>query len=92
MSAHVEIPTALQSFAGNHKVVEVPDGTVARAFDKLFSDYDQLKAHLYDEQGHLRSFVNVYVNDEDIRYSKELDTEVRPGDVIRIIPSIAGGR
>ncbi|MDH4247896.1 MAG: MoaD/ThiS family protein, partial [Deltaproteobacteria bacterium] len=50
-----------------------------------------LKEHLFDEQGRIRSFVNIYLNDEDIRYANNLDTEVKAGDVIQIVPSIAGG-
>ena len=58
----------------------------------LTSQYAGLKPHLYNEQGKLRSFVNVYLNDEDIRYLDKEKTAVKPGDTVSIIPSVAGGR
>ncbi len=92
MTAKIEIPSALQKFVGNQSVVEVPEGSIKNAFSDLCSRYGELENQLYDEQGRIRSFVNIYVNDEDIRYVKNLDTEVKSGDVIQIVPSIAGGR
>jgi len=91
MSATIEIPSALQKYVGNQSTVEVPEGTVEHAFSDLIGRYGDLKNHLYDEQGRIRSFVNIYVNDEDIRYSQNLETEVKDGDIIQIVPSIAGG-
>lgn len=91
MSATVEIPAALLNFTNNEKMVEVSVGTVQQAFEQLTGRHNQLKQHLYDENGKLRSFINVYVNDEDIRHGDNLDTAVKPGDVIHIVPSIAGG-
>ena len=91
MSASVEIPAALQKLTNNEKLIEVPDGTVQEVFDHLFGRYGDLKQHLYDEKGQVRSFVNIYVNDNDIRYANDLDTPVKSGDVVHIIPSIAGG-
>lgn len=91
MPATIEIPSALQRFAGNHNAVEVPEGNVKDAMDSLISQYGDLREHLFDDQGRIRSFVNIYLNDEDIRYEKNLDTEVRAGDIIQIVPSIAGG-
>lgn len=92
MSVTIEIPSALQKFVNDQKNVEVEGASVKDAFDSLVQTYDDLKTQLYDEQGRVRSFVNIYVNDEDIRYGKNLDTEVQSGDVIQIVPSIAGGR
>jgi len=92
MPAMIEIPSALQRFANNNASVEVPAGSVKEAMDNLLSQYGGLKEHLFDEQGRIRSFVNIYLNDEDIRYEQNLDTEVKNGDVIQIVPSIAGGR
>ena len=92
MSAVIQIPSALRKYADNLEQVQVGEGTVASAFNDLVSHYGELRQHLYDDQGRIRSFVNIYVNDEDIRYEKNLDTEVKTGDVIQIVPSIAGGR
>ncbi len=92
MSAVIEIPSALQRFANNHSSVEVPAGNVKDAIDNLIGQHGSLREHLFDEDGRIRSFVNIYLNDEDIRYEKNLDTPVKDGDVIQIVPSIAGGR
>lgn len=92
MATQIEIPSALQRFVGNNTSVEVTGGSVKEAFGSLLGQYGDLKEHLFDEQGRIRSFVNIYLNDEDIRYEKDLDTEVKDGDVIQIVPSIAGGR
>jgi molybdopterin synthase sulfur carrier subunit len=91
MPAVIEIPSALQKFVNNHQSVEVPEGNVKEAIESLLTQYGGLKEHLFDEQGRIRSFVNIYLNDEDIRYEQNLDTEVKNGDVIQIVPSIAGG-
>ena len=91
MPAKIEIPAALQRFAGNNGAVEVPEGNVNQSMDNLLDQYADLKEHLFDDHGMIRSFVNIYLNDEDIRYEKNLDTEVKNGDVIQIVPSIAGG-
>ena len=91
MSAKIEIPSALQKFVNNQSTVEVEGATVQDVFSNLISQYQALQNHLYDEQGRVRSFINIYVNDEDIRYAKNLETEISSGDVIQIVPSIAGG-
>lgn len=91
MSAVVEIPSALQRFVNQQKRVEVPEGTVKDVFATLIGKHLGLKEQLFDEQGRIRSFVNIYLNDEDIRHGKNLDTVVKNGDVIHIVPSIAGG-
>jgi len=87
----VEIPTALRGFAGNHDSVRVEGDTVGDLLQRLAADYPQLKKHIFDEQGRLRSFVNVFVNDDDIRTLRKDMTPVGPKDVISIIPSVAGG-
>lgn len=91
MSAKIEIPSALHKFVDNQSVVEVPEGTIRNAFDDLMGRYKGLETQLYDEQGRVRSFINIYLNDEDIRYAQDLETEVKSGDIIQIVPSIAGG-
>jgi molybdopterin/thiamine biosynthesis adenylyltransferase/rhodanese-related sulfurtransferase/molybdopterin converting factor small subunit len=91
MAVTVFIPTALRQFAGNRAEVSVEAGTVGEALDKVTGEHAELRRHLYGEQNALRNFVNVYVNDEDIRHAQRLDTPVRDGDTISIIPAIAGG-
>jgi adenylyltransferase/sulfurtransferase len=91
MAITVFIPTALRQFAGNHAEVAVEAGTVGEALDKVTGQHAELRRHLYGEQNALRNFVNVYVNDEDIRHAQRLDTPVRDGDTVSIIPAIAGG-
>jgi len=91
MTATIEIPSALQKFVDNKLKIEVPGENVRDAINNLIKAHGGLKEHLFDEQGRIRSFVNIYLNDEDIRYTDNLDTSVKAGDVIQIVPSIAGG-
>ncbi len=71
--------------------MEVTGATVAEAMKALLTEHPELRRHLYTEDGKLRAFVNVYVNDEDIRYLQKEETAVKDGDNISIVPSIAGG-
>lgn len=91
MAVRVIIPTPLRVFAGKKDSAEVPAETVGEALGQLTAQYGDLRKHLYTEDGKLRSFVNVYVNDEDIRYLEKEQTPTKDGDVVSIIPSIAGG-
>jgi adenylyltransferase/sulfurtransferase len=91
MAVTVFIPTALRQFAGDRAEITVEAATVGEALDKVTGEHAELRRHLYGEQGALRNFVNVYVNDEDIRHAQRLDTPVRDGDTVSIIPAIAGG-
>jgi sulfur-carrier protein adenylyltransferase/sulfurtransferase len=91
MSNRVLIPTPLRPFTGKQEVVEVSGATVGELLADLTRQFDGLKKHLYTEEGRLRSFVNIYVNDEDIRYLQKEGTAVKNGDTISIIPSVAGG-
>jgi molybdopterin/thiamine biosynthesis adenylyltransferase/rhodanese-related sulfurtransferase/molybdopterin converting factor small subunit len=91
MSAKILIPTALRNYTGGSDTVSVGGATVSDALASLIEQHPDLKKHLYNEQGELRHFVNVYVNDEDIRYLDKGSTEVKDGDVLSIVPSIAGG-
>lgn len=91
MAVKVIIPTPLRAYAGKQESVELQAKTVAEALSGLTSKFGDLKKHLYTEDGRLRSFVNVYVNDEDIRYLQKDQTQLREGDTISIVPSIAGG-
>jgi adenylyltransferase/sulfurtransferase len=91
MAVTVFIPTALRQFAGDRAEVSVEAATVGEALDKVMGEHAELRRHLYSEQGALRNFVNVYVNDDDIRHAQRLDTPVKDGDTVSIIPAIAGG-
>lgn len=92
MAITVMIPTPLRQFTGNSDAVSVEGQTVAEALKNLCTKHSALQKHLYMDDGRLRSFVNVYVNDEDIRYLQKDGTPVSPNDTISIIPSIAGGK
>ena len=91
MSVTILIPTALRQFAGGKGEMEVEAATVGEALERLVSANADLRKHLYSEADTLRNFVNVYVNDEDIRHAQKLETPVKEGDSIMIVPSIAGG-
>jgi len=92
MAIKLEIPTALRPFAGKQSSVEFTAGTVGEALKQLTGAYSELGKHLYTDDGRIRSFVNIYVNDEDIRYLQKEATPLKDGDTISIVPSIAGGR
>jgi adenylyltransferase/sulfurtransferase len=87
----VEIPTALRGFAGNKDTVPLEGETVGELLTKLGAAFPQLKKHIFDEQDRLRSFVNVYVNDDDIKHLDKEQTRVSAKDVVSLIPSVAGG-
>jgi molybdopterin/thiamine biosynthesis adenylyltransferase/rhodanese-related sulfurtransferase/molybdopterin converting factor small subunit len=91
MANKILIPTPLRPFTDKQEAVEVSGGTVGELLKQLTSRFDGLEKHLYTEEGKLRSFVNVYVNDEDIRYLQREQTPVKEGDTVSIIPSVAGG-
>jgi len=91
MGVKVMIPTPLRQYAGKRESVDLEAKTVAEALSSLTSQFGELKRHLYSDDGRLRSFVNVYVNDEDIRYLQKEKTALQQGDTISIVPSIAGG-
>ncbi len=92
MSVKVIIPTPLRQYAGKQDTLELEGGTVGEVFSALTQRYPDLRKHLYTEEGKLRSFVNVYLGEEDIRYLENDRTKLRDNDVISIVPSIAGGR
>ncbi len=89
--AKVLIPTPLRQYVDKKESVEVSGATVAEILETLTRQYTELRRHLYNDEGKLRSFVNVYVNDEDIRYLNREQTPVKDEDTISIVPSIAGG-
>ncbi|MGA8529693.1 MAG: MoaD/ThiS family protein [Acidobacteriaceae bacterium] len=88
----IDIPAALRVYAGNSPTVTVDADTISQAITTLFDQYPEFRKHLYTPEGKLRSFVNLYLNDEDIRYLPEQEkTRVTETDTLSIIPSIAGG-
>ncbi len=91
MPNKILIPTPLRPFTDKQESVEVAGSTVGELLGQLTTKHEGLKKHLYTDDGKLRSFVNVYVNDEDIRYLGKLDTAVRGGDTVSILPAVAGG-
>lgn len=90
--AKILIPTPLRQFTGGADTVEATGATVGEALAALTAAHPDLKKNLYNDEGKLRSFVNIYVNDEDIRYLTKEATEITAADTVSIIPSIAGGR
>src|SRR5436190_7667426 len=91
MPHRILIPTPLRPFAGKQESVEVEGRTVGDALQRLVGQYSDLRRHLYNDDGRLRSFVNIYVNDEDIRHLDREQTQLSAGDAMSIVPSVAGG-
>ena len=90
--ARILIPTPLRQFAEKQNTVEVAGATVGEALAALTAKFPDLQKQIFNEEGKLRSFVNVYLNDEDIRYLKKDATPVEDADTLSIVPSIAGGK
>lgn len=88
--ATIKIPTPLRAFTGSQAQVSVNGETVGAALEDLTARYPELRPHLFNG-GELRNFVNVFLDDEDVRFLDGLNTEIEAGDNLRIIPSIAGG-
>jgi MoaD family protein len=91
MPVKVQIPAVLRPHVGGQKTVEAAAGTLRDVVAELVGTYPSLSEHLLGEEGQLHRFVNVYLNDEDIRYLEGLDTKLRDGDVLAILPAVAGG-
>jgi adenylyltransferase/sulfurtransferase len=88
----VHIPTPLRQYADKRAIIEVKGHTVSEALEELVSAFHEMRRHLFTDEGKLRAFVNIYLNDEDIRYlEKKEQTELKDADEIYIVPSIAGG-
>ncbi len=87
----IQIPSPLRQYAGKQATVDVSGDTVGEALAGLVALHPDLKKHLYNDDGKLRAFVNVYVNDEDMRYLQKEATALKDGDTLSIVPSIAGG-
>ncbi len=91
MATSIRIPTPLRKLTGEKEVVEADGSTIGEILQSLDSTYPGLKERICDEEGNVRRFVNVYLNDEDIRFLEEKATAVKDGDEISIVPAIAGG-
>jgi molybdopterin converting factor small subunit len=91
VAVEVRIPTVFRKFTDQQGVVEVPPGTIADLVESLEGRYPGLKSQLLTDKGQLHRFVNVYLNDEDVRYLDDLDTRVAEGDTVSLLPSVAGG-
>ncbi|MBI5117635.1 MoaD/ThiS family protein [Candidatus Poribacteria bacterium] len=87
----VRIPTPLRRFTNGAEDVPATGATVAEVIEDLDRNYAGMKARLCESDGNVRRFVNIYINDEDIRFLQQLQTPVRDGDELSIIPAIAGG-
>lgn len=91
MSVTVRIPTPLQKLVGDQSEVQAEGSTLRDVVENLASQNAEFKTRLLDDQGELRRFVNVYVNEEDVRFLQKLDTPLKDGDEVSIVPAIAGG-
>lgn len=91
MTVKVLIPTALRPYTGQQSEIEANGSTVGEAMSDLATRFPDLKRHLYNKDGSLRNFVNVYLGDEDVRHIKGLATVIREGAALSIVPAIAGG-
>ena len=91
MAVSVRIPTPLRKFTNGQSDVEIEGESVGEVIDNLEASHNGIKEKLIDESGSIRRFVNVYLNEEDIRFLDGADTEVNDGDSVTIVPAIAGG-
>jgi molybdopterin synthase sulfur carrier subunit len=91
MAVRVKLPTILRRHTNGQAVLEADGATVGEVFQDLEEQHPGITSSLLDEHGGLHRFVNVYVNDEDVRYLGALETEVSDGDVLSILPAVAGG-
>lgn len=92
MAVIVRVPTPLRRLTNGQGEIQVEAKNIREAIENLELQYPGFKERLLDEKGEMRKFVNLYLNDEDIRFLKGLDTELKDGDVISIVPAIAGGQ
>ncbi len=91
MSVRVYIPTPLRTLTDNRGELTIDAKSVKELIDQLESTYRGMRGRLRDEDGAIRHFINVFVNDEDIRYLQGTDTSLKPGDHVSIVPAVAGG-
>lgn len=91
MAVHVLIPTPLRKFTQDRETIATEPGTIGTLIADIDRQYPGIAARLTDEAGELRRFVNIYVNEEDIRFLEGKDTPIKEGDSVSIVPAIAGG-
>ncbi|MCE2543084.1 MAG: MoaD/ThiS family protein [Acidobacteria bacterium] len=91
MPTRILIPTPLRVYAGKQDVIEVEGRTVGELLANMTAEYTELRKHLYNEEGRLRAFVAIFLNDDDIRFLDKEATPVKEGDTVSIIPTVAGG-
>ena len=91
MPVEVRLPTVLRSHAGGQSVITVEGSTIGDVLRTLVAEYPGMAGQVLTEEGTLHRFVNVYVNDDDVRYLDKLDTKVSDGDTVSILPAVAGG-
>ena len=91
MAVEVRLPTVLRSQAGGASVVTLDGGTIGEVLGKLVAEYPGMSGQVFQEDGSLHKFVNIYVNDDDVRYLEGLETPVPEGAEISILPAVAGG-
>jgi len=91
MSVKVRIPTPLRTLTNNLDLVETEAGLLGAAINGLEASYPGIKDRICDDQGEIRRFVNVYINGEDVRFLSGLETELKAGDEVSIVPAVAGG-
>jgi MoaD family protein len=91
MAIEVKIPTILRTYTGGAKSVDATGDTLSGLLDDLDASHPGLKGRLITDDGGLHRFVNVYVNDEDVRFTGSLDTALKDGDSVTILPAVAGG-
>ncbi len=91
MSVEVRLPTLLRPHVGGNSSLEVEGNTVGQVIDQMVSIYPDLEGQIITPNGDLHKFINIYLNDDDIRYLDKLDTKLNAGDTISILPAVAGG-
>jgi molybdopterin converting factor small subunit len=91
MSVTLLIPTALRAFTERQKEIPVEAKTVGEAIHSLATSHPEIRQHLYEEDGQLRSFINVFVGDTNIKSTGGLETQLHDGDKVMLVPAIAGG-
>jgi molybdopterin converting factor small subunit len=91
MSVQVRLPSALRTYADGAAIVEVPPSDVGGALASVVARHERLRAHLFDDLGHLRGFVGLYLNQKDVKTLQREATPTRAGDVLIVLPSVAGG-
>ncbi len=91
MPVDIRLPTVLRSPAGGRATVSVEGSTIGEVLTTLVGEYPALSAQVFNDDGSLHRFINIYVNDDDVRYLSQLDTPVKDGDEVSILPAVAGG-